>query len=94
MFKTTEEGLEIYKQEVEKYLKKCNEISTEERRGRLEAGCDYAGSLDWSKDDWEWKNNTEYQMHGMKIALGLSGEENKEIWQNIKEKLVVLSMST
>lgn len=87
MFKTIEEGLEIYRSSVKEYLSKCNEINSAHKKARDDAGLDYAGSLDWPKGDWEWKNQTEYRMGGMATALGLSREEVDEIWEEVKRTL-------
>lgn len=87
MLKTTEEGLEVYKQAVKGFLEKCRLIDTRERADRNAREVDYMGSLDWPKADWEWKQATEQQMLGMETALGLSVEEVAKIVKSVKDDL-------
>lgn len=92
MFKTTKKGLEIYKQKIEGYLRKCSEIDAIKKKER---GIDYRGNQDWPKDDLDWKTQTESLMYGMRLALGLfSTKAVDKIWKNIKEKLETSGMST
>ena len=84
MFSDIESGLMAYRDMVEAYLKKCHKLN---KMGKKARGEDWQGSLDWGKKDWEWKNNTEHQMHGMTLALGLSENEVDDIWRGIKQTI-------
>ena len=84
MFTDIKEGLEIYKEEVRKYLKGHNEI---DKKVKKEKGEDCSNSIYWNKTDFAWKTNSENMLKGMALALGLSKEEKDKIWQEIKEEL-------
>jgi hypothetical protein len=87
MFNKIEEGLQVYKSEMEGFIKKSRTIDKRERKDREEHNLDYRGVADWLKEEREWYDKTISMLEGMKKALGLSDDERQVIWGSITEKL-------
>lgn len=81
MYKDIERALGVYKKTVADYRRKCREINEIVKRAY---GKGYQGSLDWPKEEWDWKHKTEEQMEGMEIVLGLSDKEIQKIIDEVK----------
>jgi hypothetical protein len=87
MFKTIEEGLEVYRKKIGGHLQKTSKVAEREKKCREEQGLDYYGLVDWPKDYYEAYKKRSQQLDGMAIALGLSGEEIESIWNDIEKQL-------
>ena len=87
MFSKVEDGLQVYKAEVEEFIRLRKNIDERERKGREEHNLDYRGVQDWLKEDRNWYDKTTAMLDGMEKALGLSEDERQAIWIAVSEKL-------
>lgn len=87
MFKSIQEGLEIYRKKLEEHFQEESRVAERERQGREQQGINYCGILDWPKEDYEAFNTRSHQLCGMAIALGLSDEEISNNWKDVERKL-------
>jgi len=87
MFTDIKEGLQVYKDELRGYLKKCREIAEIVKRSRQRRGEVYSGFIDWPTKEYEWVKRTRNKLEGMEIALGLSKEEQESITKEIESLL-------
>jgi hypothetical protein len=81
MFAEIKEGLRVYKEALEDYLRRCEEIGNREKESRL--ADDYRGSVDWTREAREWKDAAGNRLDGMAAALGLSVDERTSIAKNL-----------
>lgn len=87
MFASVEEGLQVYKEILRNFLRQCREINEAEKQSRQEDGKGFRGSVDWTPDNWRWKETEQARMRGMEEALGLSRGEISDIVFEVNESL-------
>ena len=87
MFSKIEDGLQIYKAEVEEFVKTSCVIEKREGADREARGLAYRSRLDWPEEDFKWLNKAGAVLEGMAKVLGLSRDEDQAIWRAVSEKL-------
>lgn len=81
------EAVLLYKKAVAGFLNRCAVIDRERREWwkKNGGGLEYLGFMNWSKEDYEWKEKAEKELERVGQALGLSGAEVEEIWEKVKQ---------
>lgn len=89
MFKSIQEGLNIYREKLKEHFQETRRVAELERESREQQGIEYYGLIDWPKKEQEAFNERRLQLHGMIMALGLS---DKEITKNREDVRAQLGM--
>lgn len=87
MFKSIQEGLEIFRKKLEEHFQETKRVAERAKQYRDQHGVDYRGISDWPKEDYEAFNTRYRQLVAMATALGLSQEEFKSNWEDVERQL-------
>ena len=87
MFKSIQEGLDVFKKELREHLEKTNEVADREKKDRKEKGLDYRGISEWTEGEYEAYFERTHQLEGMGKVLGLSKPEFAYFWKETEKKL-------